>query len=134
MTSRSEPTCKRCPNELDLVQWYDGEVYCAHCLQCLCIQPPRHNKICLVCLRWLHSTATYEGYQIWSIAAYIADAWLNYGVPAEYLVAWTYTEAEALIEAPEALRTHGPARQPRVAPPHHRAALTTGGHRQSVPP
>jgi len=129
--SRSEPACSRCKNEVDLVQWHDGKVYCPGCLDCGCEYRTDHdttNDICVGCLRQLYTLITFEGPRIQNIEVYGMDGFDDYGVRAYELLVWTHDEEELLESIWSDERCNALDHKPTIAPPHHRFT-SWGGNR-----
>jgi hypothetical protein len=104
----------------------DGRVYCVPCIEC-----PHgvesHNGVCTACVRRLHTVMTFDGPRITDINYYIAEAWREYNVDVEYLMAWTYAEQGQLNE----FYAEAPRRKSLgviAAPPHHRIISSDENH------
>lgn len=117
----SEPSCARCGNETDLVQWHDGKVYCPSCLDCGCDDSfQKINGTCIKCLRDLHTIMTFEGPRLRDPEVYVFDAFKEYGVRAHELMTWTFEEEEILESVWDGEKRKDSKDGPKLAPPHHR--------------
>ncbi len=115
------PSCPRCGNEEDLVEWLDGRIYCSSCIRCGHNENP-FEAVCLECLRQLHSMITFEGPRIVDITYYVHEAWREYSVNPSDLMVWTFAEEgllnEFIASSQRLTRSFGTT----APPPHHRFA------------
>lgn len=81
------------------------------------------DKVCTICLCFLYSVATFEGWRIVNVELYAKEVWRDYGIPPIDLHMWTFEETDARSDLWDDFtnviwgRPTGAALQP---PPHHR--------------
>lgn len=113
------PRCARCGTLDDLLAWPTGASYCVGCRFCRHAFPSRGrhyahvNRVCLHCLRLLHTQWTFP--RVRDLAAYVQQAYEEYGIDAGRLLAWSDEGYDRI-----AVVFQGPRPAIRAPPPHHR--------------